>query len=176
MDIHDCEIEITKIKGALDVHKEKGEARDALIRKNNHRAEKNIGKSIKKTDALEEKIDKKSDVKFRNAYYIIGLFMAVLTLVFGMLQKADGENQKLMIDKIDKVEERQSQVLQKVAELKGALEGLKNYTETEIQDRKDYSNVNDEKITELQKQITHIANKLSDDNVEILKELNGHKH
>ena len=70
-----------------------------------------------------------------------------------------------MIDKIDKVEERQSQVLQKVAELKGELNGLRKYTETEIQDRKDYSNVNDLKISELQQ-------KLADDNLKLLELLN----
>ena len=159
------DLDIEKLKGDIQVHREKFKAYDKLIKKNNHRAEKGIEKAMAKSEGIVKDSKQESDVKFRNAYYIIGIFLAVLTLVFGMVQNSDSENQKLMIDKIDKVEERQSQVLQKVAELQGSLEGLRLYTETEIQDRKDYSNVNDAKISELQK-------KLADDNLKLLELLN----
>ncbi|MDA7993435.1 MAG: hypothetical protein MPJ25_10400 [Pirellulales bacterium] len=52
---------------------------------------------------------------------------------------------------------------------KDLYDARKDAVDVEIQDRKDYANQNNKRINELEK-------KLADDNVEILKQLNEHKH
>lgn len=126
--------EIIKLQGSIDVHNEKFKAYSKLISKNNHRAEKGIAKAMAKTEKIVEDYDRRADVKARNTYYTFGGFMAVLTLVFGMLQKADGDTQALLTNKIDKNEERIANLLKENAKLQGELNGLRLYTETEIQD------------------------------------------
>lgn len=164
----ESDLEIEKLKGDIQVHEEKFKAYNKLISKNNHRAEKGIEKAMAKSEKIVKDSKTESEIKFRNAYYVIGLFMAVLTLIFGMLQRSDSSNQEILTSKIDKNEERISNLLKENAKLQGELNGLRLYTETEIQDRKDYSNVNDVKISELQK-------KLADDNLKLLELLSKQK-
>ncbi|MDA7992913.1 MAG: hypothetical protein MPJ25_07705, partial [Pirellulales bacterium] len=72
------DLKVKKIKGDIQVHAEKFKAYSKLISKNNHRAEKGIEKAMAKSEKIVRDSKTESEVKFRNAYYVIGLFMAVL--------------------------------------------------------------------------------------------------
>lgn len=125
-----------------------------LIRKNNHRSEKAVSKLQKR---LEGELKFSSDKTANTSR--LGVMVAVALL--GLFQWQQNSTRDL----IDRNEERIANLIKENAKLQGELDGLTLYTKTEIQDRKDYSNVNDEKISSLQK-------KLADDNLKLLELLN----
>ena len=157
-----AEIQIVKLQGDVAVHEQKFKDYGKLISKNNHRAEKGIEKA---NTALKDAVKtsrEEAAVASRNSYYIVGTFLAILTIIFGMLQSSDSANQTIMTEKIDRNEERIANLLKENAKLQGELNGLRNYTEQEVEDRKVYSQRNADHIHALQ-------NKLYDDNLKLLE-------